>query len=461
MRHIVLILLSGAALAVVFTLPVAAESGPEAAPSACAIDSKASADDLIARCSERIEASATTPAERVAALIARATAFDRRHDTTRAIADLDSAIALDPNSSLAFRLRGELVRHSGGDLDRAVRDFNEAIRLDPGSAAAFGGRGNAFNNLRQFDRAIEDYNEAVRLDPSFAQAFSDRGAAYYFKADYQAAIRDFDEALRLDPTRAQTFTNRGAAYKKMGRNDRALADDSEAIRLDPTVPEYFDNRGLSYAQNREFDRAIADYDAAIRLKPRANFLTNRGDAYLYKGDYDRALADYDEALKLDPNFALAYANRGVVYRHNGNRAKALADYDAALRLNPRLDMVAESRKSLALEIERIGATMPLQAAAASGEAGASFDCATARRAVEKAICADPSLRQLDHDIADAYAQALKAAGAEGGRAVAALREQQRDFIATRNASFGKSDYDLHTALQIRLQRLRAALAKSD
>lgn len=463
MRRVASVLALAAACAAMSCVAGTSRAQTASESVACVSGSKAAADKLIESCSGLIDAAATSDGDRVAALVVRAGALDGNKQTERAMTDLDRAIMLDANSAAAYRARGELLRHTGGSLERAVLDFNEAIRLDPNNAAAFGQRGNAFNNLRKYDRAIDDYNEAIRLDPNFAQAFSDRGAANYFKGDTTAAIQDYDQAIRLEPNRPKTFTNRGAAYKKIGRNDRALQDESEAIRLDPTVPEYFDNRGLSYAQNNDYDKAITDYNEAIRLRPKANFLTNRGDSYQFKGDIDRAMADYDAALRLDGKFVLAYNNRAVLWRKKGDRVKALADYDAALAINPRLDTAITGRKSLALEIERAGANMPLQSAAAKADtkAGPSFDCATAKRAVEKVICTDPGLSRLDRDINEAYARMIKSAAGDSQRAADALRDQQREFIATRNASFGKPDYDVRDAMERRLERLRATISSAN
>ncbi|WP_315835614.1 tetratricopeptide repeat protein [Bradyrhizobium prioriisuperbiae] len=458
------VLVSAATLAMAWCMvwPALAQTATD--PVACLADSKAPADRLIESCGALIDNTATADVDRVFALVTRARAFDGKGQTDRAMVDLDRAIKLDAGSAPAFRLRGDLLRRAGGDLDRAVADFNEAIRLNPNDAAAFGQRGIVFNNQRRYDRAIEDYNEAIRLDPNFAQAFSDRGAAYYFKGDYQAAIRDYGQAIQLDPNRPRTFTNRGAAYRKIGRNDLALLDNSEAIRLDPTVPEYFDNRGLAYAGSSDYDKAIADYSEAIRLRPAANFLTNRGDSYQFRGDFDRALVDYDAALRLDPKFLLAYNNRAVVWRKRGDRVKALADYEAALRIDPRFENAVAGRKSLALEIERVGAHMPLQPPAtntAITKAVPSFDCATAKRAVEKVICADPRLSQLDREINETYAGMIKAAAGGNRRAAETLRDQQREFVATRNASFGKPDYDVRDVLEKQLARLRATKASAN
>ena len=83
----------------------------------------------------------------------------------------------------------------------------------------------------------------------------------------------------------------------------------------------------------------------------------------------------------------------------------------------------------------------------------TFDCGTARRAVEKAICSDPDLSRLDRQIDDAYKAALAKLSARG---VARLRAEQRAFNATRDRAFGHPDYQLKRALEQRLLVLRGA-----
>ena len=60
---------------------------------------------------------------------------------------------------------------------------------------------------------------------------------------------------------------------------------------------------------------------------------------------------------------------------------------------------------------------------------------------------------LDLGIADSFAKLLKTLR---GRSATELRGAQRDFIAERNARFGKPGYDLRLALQRRLDTLRDA-----
>jgi tetratricopeptide (TPR) repeat protein len=170
----------------------------------------------------------------------------------------------------------------------------------------------------------------------------------------------------------------------------------------------------------------------------------RAAAYSRKQQYDRAIADYGAALKLDPAQADAFNHRGEVWRNKGDRPHALADFAAAIRLNPQHSSARDNYKSLAQELERLGAQLAI------GNKP-SFNCAIVRRPVEKAICADPGLAKLDRDINDIFLRVI--AESPNRRAALTLTGEQRDFIAKRNASFGKRGYDLRVAMKARLKAL--------
>ncbi|MGD0026121.1 MAG: tetratricopeptide repeat-containing serine protease family protein [Xanthobacteraceae bacterium] len=132
----------------------------------------------------------------------------------------------------AFNNRGSAYGRKG-DYDRAIADCTEAIRLDPKYAHAYNNRGFAYHAKGDNDRAIADYNEAIRLDPKYALPYNNRGFAYLAKGDHDRAIADYNEAIRLDPKDAHAYNNRGLAYDGKGDHDRAIGDYTEAIRLDP------------------------------------------------------------------------------------------------------------------------------------------------------------------------------------------------------------------------------------
>ena len=260
----------------------------------------------------------------------------------------------------------------------------------------------------------------------------------------EKAVADATEAIRLHTTNSAAFANRAAAYEGLNRTDLALADEDEAIRRDPTFVDYYNNRGLTYARLHDYDRAIADYDRAIELKPQAAYFTNRGDAYQYKKDYNRAIADYEHALKLDPRFVKAYNNLGAAYQRKGDLDRAISSYRDAVRLDPSSDLSVENLKA----VERDRARLAL----ANPPADPTFDCASAKSAAEKAICSDADLARLDRDMNAAYRAAL--ARLTGAKA-AALRQQQRAFLANRDRMFGRPSYQLKQEMERRQEQLQA------
>jgi tetratricopeptide (TPR) repeat protein len=179
---------------------------------------------------------------------------------------------------------------------------------------------------------------------------------------------------------------------------------------------------------------------------RIKALIARAGAYARMDQIDRAIGDYDTVLRLDPALADIFNVRGELWRKKGDRPRALQDFAAAIKLNPDHPTAKGNYKSLAQELERLGAQM----AVANKP---SFNCATAKRPVEKAICANPELANLDREIDGVNTMVVREAASVSPRAARALRREQDEFIARRNARFGRPDYDLRKAMKERLQQL--------
>jgi tetratricopeptide (TPR) repeat protein len=179
---------------------------------------------------------------------------------------------------------------------------------------------------------------------------------------------------------------------------------------------------------------------------RIKALTARAGVFTRRDQIDRAIGDYDMMLRLDPTLADVFNTRGELWWKKGDRPKALADFAAAIKLNPDHPTARGNYKSLAQELERLGALM-----AVAGKP--SFNCATARRTVEKAICANPELADLDRQINAINLKVVRAATADSPRAGRELQRQQDEFLARRNSEFGRPGYDLHKAMRERLDYL--------
>jgi len=176
-------------------------------------------------------------------------------------------------------------------------------------------------------------------------------------------------------------------------------------------------------------------------------LVARAGVFTRKDQIDRAIVDYGVALRLDPAQPDLLNSRGELYWKKGDRPKAVIDFGAALKLSPNHPAAKANYRKLAQELERLGALM-----AVAGKP--SFNCAAARRPAEKAICANPELANLDRQINAVHVRVLREA--QSPRERQALQREQDDFIARRNADFGKPGYDLQKAMSERLQKLLGA-----
>jgi tetratricopeptide (TPR) repeat protein len=193
--------------------------------------------------------------------------------------------------------------------------------------------------------------------------------------------------------------------------------------------------------------ALIDNERTVKAD-RIMALVARAGVFERKEMIERAIGDYDAALRLDPTLADLFNARGELWRKKGDRPKALQDFDAAIKLKPDHTAARDNHRSLARELERLGALMAINNKP-------SFDCATARRAVERAICASPELANLDREINAINVKVVREATSGSTRAGRALQLQQDEFIARRNAGFGQPNYDLQKAMRERLDRLQA------
>ena len=173
-------------------------------------------------------------------------------------------------------------------------------------------------------------------------------------------------------------------------------------------------------------------------------LVARAALYARHDQIDRAIADDSRVLLLDPTMADIFNARGELWLKKGDKPKAVQDFGAALKIDPNHEKAKANHKAMARELERIGAQM-----AVAGKP--SFNCARARRAVEKAICGNRELADLDREVYGSHLRALREA-----RSPAQARKIQReqdDFIARRNAGYGRPGYDLKKAMQDRLREI--------
>jgi adenylate cyclase len=115
---------------------------------------------------------------------------------------VERAVALNPNSFIAWNARGWVYRNAG-PLEEAIRSFERAIRmspLDPLLYLSFTGIGYALIELRRFDEAIVAGKKAQRQNSSWSATYRCLAAAFAHLGRDAEAGETAARLLEVDPT---------------------------------------------------------------------------------------------------------------------------------------------------------------------------------------------------------------------------------------------------------------------
>ena len=293
-------------------------------------------------------------------------------ETDLAIADLNKAIELRPDTAGPYMLLGTLFQQRG-DFEKALHNFEKMVSLAPDEPQAFSKRGAFYIAQGRKDLADKDFNRALELlgkendtgseylraeiyvqmenfakaeavvnsaidtetDPDVRSLFlMMRAFIYLHTENFKDAIRD-TTAIIAGSQYLMGLTLRAAAYWELNELNAALADADELVRLRPSSARVFYIRGDIYKDKGDLKASIKDYSKAIELDPRmGNAYLGRGQAHLLLKNYPQAIADFDKAITYPESQKMAYANRGAAHSGNNQIDQSILDFGEYIKLTP-------------------------------------------------------------------------------------------------------------------------------
>ena len=147
---------------------------------------------------------------------------NRETSRTKALADVNRALEINPNSARAYHLRGKINLYKNAAA--ALSDFDKAVKLNPNYLDAYEGRADAHMQLKNFDKAIADYTHVID-SPTFE-------INYMQHYDFDL-VSDWSWYINRDQRMAALLNRRGDAYYAKGDKTNALADYKRALKLSP------------------------------------------------------------------------------------------------------------------------------------------------------------------------------------------------------------------------------------
>jgi tetratricopeptide (TPR) repeat protein len=140
------------------------------------------------------------------------------------------AIAINPNKSVYYQVRGKVNRYNG-DLDEALADSEQAIALNPDDTVAYNDRAFTYAEKGEYGKAYEDFNYLLSFYPDSVDTYINRGMSLYGMGQYDKAIPDFTQGIEAYPDDAYLYYYRGDCYASVGDTEKAEADFAKAESL--------------------------------------------------------------------------------------------------------------------------------------------------------------------------------------------------------------------------------------
>lgn len=179
----------------------------------------------------------------------RATAYVQHGYLSKAIQDVDHALALNPNNPLSVNLKGYTLAQSGRNSD-AVRYYEKAC-------------------LMELNMACENFKEVAGYRPDDLE---DRTKFYlglaqdaFNKKQWNKAVAESTHVLTLNPQSVEAYTLRGAAYSELNYMDNALQDLNNAVTINPDFAAAYHSRARIYELMGSKDDAKLQFEIACNL----------------------------------------------------------------------------------------------------------------------------------------------------------------------------------------------------
>ncbi|MCB0064448.1 MAG: tetratricopeptide repeat protein, partial [Caldilineaceae bacterium] len=191
---------------------------------------------------------------------------------TKAIAEYDKAIALEPNNADYYAARAWSYRHleDPQSIEQAIADWQRAAELDPTNSTYPREIGWRLKEMGNIEGALAQLNRAIELDGDY-WAYIGRGQIYneHFH-DPEQALSDFSRAIEQEPDDANPYAHRAWFFMAQRQWEKALVDLDQAIALAPDWFGLYWDRGNVHKALENVEATRTDYQAFLNLLAEKN-----------------------------------------------------------------------------------------------------------------------------------------------------------------------------------------------
>jgi tetratricopeptide (TPR) repeat protein len=282
-------------------------------------------------------------------LIAVGDASLARDQTFVAVEAFSGAVALQPDSMLAYLKRGDTYRRRG-DLAAALRDIRQAVTLDPTSTRALELLGDVNVAMTRYERAADNYRRFIALDDRSPRVLYKLALAHYRNGQSAQAIEALRQAVTLDERFSEAHHLLGLCLRERARKDEAVRALRRAIDLNPAFVAARGDLANLYCELGRNRDCIEQLEALAAIEPsRAERLVMVGLTYARLGRTDAAIATLGRAAERYSEEPTVHAAIGRVWLEAAEQRVDRAALRKALEaLRPAATRANASSETLAL-----------------------------------------------------------------------------------------------------------------
>jgi tetratricopeptide (TPR) repeat protein len=260
----------------------------------------------------------------------------RNKDYDRALENLETAIANNPDNAEAYKLKGDVLQEKAAIVtdiaehstmvDQMITAYGRAteLGLDVSREMAlafykeFDLGGKAFNRGRDNKEAYTDaagfFRNATKIYPDSAGPYVNMAYSLINAGNLTEAVAPFEKAVQMGDKDAQTYVFLADLYNQSDRSNDAVTLLEEASEMFPDNTDIQAQLLNAFQSSGQIDRAMEKYEEQIASDPDNKlYRYNFGSLLLQAEDFGKAIENLTRAVELDPEYGNAFYNLGAAY----------------------------------------------------------------------------------------------------------------------------------------------------
>jgi adenylate cyclase len=167
------------------------------------------------------------------------------------------AMAIDETHDGPHRLLATIYRRKR-QHDKALAEVEKAIDLNPNSSESYMMLSLTLGEMGRWKESVLYGEKSLRLSPfPGAFPFLALGRAYFMTEQYDKSIATFKKALKVSPKFKLAYVYLAECYNALGRDSEAAAAVKEVFRLDPKFTIEWYQKTLQYKNKADIEREVA------------------------------------------------------------------------------------------------------------------------------------------------------------------------------------------------------------